>query len=89
MAKAMVVVRHLNEKSEPVASTVINEPSEYVDDMEHYFNSRAAEHIEDMKRNFVNLEMQNFIPIFLIQSNKDIEHVLIYTKRSTRRYICF
>lgn len=28
MAKAMVVVRHLNEKSEPVASAVINEPSE-------------------------------------------------------------
>ena len=60
MAKAMVVVRHLNEKSEPVASAVINEPSEYVDDMEHYFNSRAAEHIEDMKKKFCEFRNAKF-----------------------------
>lgn len=65
MAKVMVVVRHLNPISEPVASAVINEPSEYVDDVEDYFNSRASEHIEDMKKRFCEFRNAKFYTYIL------------------------
>ncbi len=60
MATVMVVVRQLNENTAPIASAVIAEPTTYVDDVDHYFKSKANEHIDELKSKFCEFKEAKF-----------------------------
>lgn len=50
--KVCVVIRHII-PLRPVTSTVILPPPRHIDDLNHYFNSLAKEHITEFKKRFV------------------------------------
>lgn len=59
--RACVVIRQLN-NSRPVTSKVILLPLDRhdIDDIEHYFEYQAREHIEEFKKDFIEFKDANF-----------------------------